>query len=458
VSGSSPSRRAIGNFGARLLRLSMAGAGSGPAAEDDATGRKNLLLLVQLRWIAVAGQALTMAAVQAAFGVVLPYGPMLAVLGLLAALNLASLLRLRRPARVGHGELLAVLVFDIIALTVQLYLTGGASNPFVLIYLLQVTLGAVLLEAWSTWAVVGLTGLCFAGLTAFYRPLAMPGPHERHFFSLHIDGMLVCFALDAALLVVFVTRITRNLRARDARLADLRQQAAEEDHIVRMGLLASGAAHELGTPLATLSVILGDWRRMPALAGDPELSQEIGAMEAEVQRCKAIVTGILLSSGQARGEATGVTTVNGFFDGLVADWRAARAPHHLSYENAFGSDIRIVSESTLRQVIFNVLDNALEASPDWVGITVRREGEMVVLSVTDEGPGFPPQMLAQIGKPYQSSKGRRGGGLGLFLVVNVVRKFGGRVMACNRERGGASVTLSLPLAALAIEKGRADAR
>ncbi len=136
--------------------------------------------------------------------------------------------------------------------------------------------------------------------------------------------MLVCFALDAALLVFFVTRINRNLRERDARLATLRQRAAEEDHIVRIGLLASGAAHELGTPLATLSVILGDWRRMPVLAADPELVGEIDAMEAEVQRCKAILTGILVSAGEARGESAALTTLHTFLDDFVEDWREAR--------------------------------------------------------------------------------------------------------------------------------------
>jgi two-component system sensor histidine kinase RegB len=275
-------------------------------------GRKNLLILIQLRWIAVVGQIVTMTVVHLALGVDLPLAPMAAVLGALVALNIASLLRLSKPTPVSNAELFAALVFDVAALTTQLYLSGGATNPFTFLFLLQVTIGAVLLSAWSTWALVGLTGLCFAGLTIVYRPLDLVSHNAAELFTLHIYGTLSCFALDAALLVVFVTRINQNLRERDTRLADLRQQAAEEDHIVRMGLLASGAAHELGTPLSTLSVILGDWRRMPALTADPELAQEIAQMQAEVQRCKTIVTGILLSAGEARGESAGVTTLHTF--------------------------------------------------------------------------------------------------------------------------------------------------
>ncbi len=297
---------------------------------DDNTNRKNIILLIQLRWIAVVEQIVTIAVVQIGLGVTLPLAPMSAVLGALVALNLASLAWLRNRTDVSNRGLLMMLLLDVAALTAQLYLSGGAANPFISLYLLQVTLGAVLLDARSTWAIVAVTCACFAGLTITHRPLALPQHLAGSLFTLRIAGMLVCFALDAALLVVFMTRIARNLRERDARLAALKQHAAEEDHIVRMGLLASGAAHELGTPLASLSVILGDWRRMPALATDPERLQEIDEMQSELQRCTSIVTGILLAAGAARGEAPRITTVNGFLAELVAEWRAARSVATLS--------------------------------------------------------------------------------------------------------------------------------
>jgi len=442
----------MGRFARRIGFASGLDAGL-PAAED-ATARKNLLLLIQLRWIAVGGQVLTMLATVAIFGATLPIGAMAAVLAALVALNLGSLLRLRTRMAVSNAELFAALLFDVAGLTTQLALTGGATNPFAFLYLLQVTLGAVLLEAWPIWAMVALTGLCFTGLTVAYRPLDLPGFSDAALLGLRTAGLLVCFALDAALLAVFVTRINRNLRERDARLAGLRQQAAEEDHIVRMGLLASGAAHELGTPLATLSVILGDWRRMRSLTSDAELCAEIDAMEAQVRRCKAIVTGTLLSAGEARGESATVTTLQDFLDDLVEEWRDVHPSANLSYEGAVADDLPIASDSALKQVMFNVLDNAVEASPQWIGFEANREGEMLVLAVTDLGPGFAPGMAEQIGKSYRSSKGGQGRGLGLFLVVNVLRKLGGQVEAANRPEGGAIVTMALPLATLAVTARR----
>jgi two-component system sensor histidine kinase RegB len=217
---------------------------------------------------------------------------------------------------------------------------------------------------------------------------------------------------------------------------------------VRMGLLASGAAHELGTPLSTLAVILGDWHRMPFFASDPELLRDVEEMQAQVLRCKNIVTGILLSAGEDRGEAPIVTTVTGFLDELVAEWRATRSASALTFRNAFGEDVPIISDSALKQTIHNVLDNAIEASPIGVTLAASRDGERLVLEVTDVGHGFAPDMLERLGTPYQSSKGRAGGGLGLFLVVNVLRKLGGSVTAGNRPEGGAIVTMSLPLASI----------
>jgi two-component system sensor histidine kinase RegB len=421
---------------------------------ESAAGHKNMLQLIQLRWIAVAGQITTIAVVTLVLGIRLPLPQMLAVLVCLIAFNIASVLRWHERRFVTNSELFVALLVDVASLTAQLYFSGGTTNPFAFLYLLQVTISAVLLEAWSTWTIVAITSACLAGLALFSRPLTLLLDHRHNFPSLYVEGMLICFVLNAALLVIFISRINRNVRARDAQLADLRQRAAEEEHIVRMGLLASGAAHELGTPLATLSVILGDWRRMPEFSKNAELQEEITEMQAQLQRCKTIVSGILLSAGETRGESSVKTTISTFLNDLVKEWRSIRPIASFVYENRIQQDLPVVFDSALKQTIFNVLDNALEASPDWLRLEAKREGDLLKLSVSDAGPGFAPAMLAQFGKPYQSSKGRPGGGLGLFLAVNVTRTLGGTVTARNRADGGAVVELTLPLTAITLVKDK----
>jgi two-component system sensor histidine kinase RegB len=430
----------------------------GAASVVHAASRINMVQLIQLRWFAVVGQITTIVFVSTVLRIPLPLAPMLMVLACLIAFNLGSQLRWQEGSPVSNRELFLALLVDVGSLTALLYFSGGAANPFAFLYLLQVILSALLLEVWSTWIFVAVTGACLAGLSIWSVPLTLPPDHDAGFFSLYVQGMMICFILNACLLVVFITRINANLRAGDAQLADLRHRAAEEEHIVRMGLLASGAAHELGTPLATLSVILGDWRRMPEFSKNPELQDEITEMETQLQRCKSIVSGILMSSGEARGESSSRTTIRTFLDALAQEWQASRPVLGFDYRNGLVQDEPVVFDSTLKQMIFNVLDNALEASPQWLSFAAEREGDTLVLSVSDAGPGFAPGMLANFGKPYQSTKGMPGHGLGLFLVVNVSRTLGGTVAASNRPQGGALVRLTLPLAAVTLgeEKGHAS--
>lgn len=423
------------------------------ARVEIVAGHQNLLQLIQLRWLAVIGQVVTIYVVSVGFGIDLPLRHMLAVLTCLIAFNLFSQLRWRKRLAVSNGELFFALLVDVASLTAQLYFSGGTENPFAFLFLLQVILGAVLLETWSTWTIVVVTCICLSGLSLFFRPLVLPSAGTGGFSSLYVQGMLICFALNAALLVVFISRISRNLRSRDAQLADLRQRTAEEEHIVRMGLLASGAAHELGTPLATLSVILGDWRRMPEFNRNTELREDIAEMQSQLQRCKQILSGILLSAGEARGESSAKTTINTFLNELATEWRAARAAVAFDYENRIEPDLPVAFDTVLKQTVVNMLDNAFEASPQWLSLTARRENDTLVVEVADAGPGFSNEMLAQLGKPYQSSKGREGSGLGLFLAVNVARTLGGTLTARNRPEGGAVVQLALPLSAIVLEGG-----
>ena len=428
------------------------GEGDGPLlAPDEQAGRSNLMQLVQLRWLAVAGQLLTVLVVHFGLGIRLPLLPMLMLLAALVLFNLASWLRASVSRSVSQHELLAGLLVDLAGLTGLLGLSGGVNNPFLFIYLPQVAVGAMLLGPGHVWALVVADCVAIMLLAQWHRPLAwLDAPEQR--LSLHyVGGLLLCFALCASLVVLAIGRFGHNLRRRDARLAALRQRAAEEDHIVRMGLLASGAAHELGTPLATLSVILGDWAHMAPFAAEPELRDDIEQMQRQVQRCKTIISGILMSAGDTRGDAPAPTALADFLADVADDWCER---HDLpGFETLLDGlpEVPIVADTGLRQMITNVLDNALDADPHQTPqMSARCEAGQLLLRVSDRGPGFSDETLAGLGRPYTSSKARPGSGLGLFLSVNVARKFGGNLQARHREGGGAEVLITLPLAALAV--------
>ncbi|MBB5710966.1 ATP-binding protein [Sphingomonas xinjiangensis] len=418
-----------------------------PMFAGDEAARRNLLLLSHLRWLAVGGQLATILAVHMLLGVRLPMTPMLLTLFVLVMVNLLALtLYLKGP--VNNTTLLATLIMDVGCLSVQLYFSGGATNPFLALYLLQVVLGAVLLEAWSSWLLVALTSGAL-GILALWAPsLDLPSALRIALPRPYILALWFNYTLAAVLLELFVTRVTRNLRHRDAYLATLRQRAAEEEHVVRIGLLASGAAHELGTPLASLSVALGDWRAEPAVSADPRLAEEVSEMQAEVARCKEIVAGILFAAGEVTGQAPERTTLRRFLNGIVAN---AAARDSIRIEDRLGRDIAIVSDKALGQALLNLLDNAAEADASNILLSAALSEDMLILSVQDDGRGFPANILSALGQPYQSTKTRRGAGLGLFLTNNVLRTLGGTLEARNRPGRGAQVALRLPLDALAIE-------
>lgn len=419
-------------------------------------GLRGMHQLIQLRWIAVGGQLLTILIVYAGLGIALPLGWMLGTLAALALFNLFSQFVWWRTGRVSNAALLAALLVDVASLAFQLHLGGGIANPFVFLFLLQVALATVLLRPPGNWIVAAATALSVAALIAVPSPTRIDVDLSKGLADLYVQGLLICFVLIAALLVVFITRIGRILRERDARLAELRQRAAEEEHIVRMGLLASGAAHELGTPLSTLSVILGDWQHLPSMSSEAEIYHDLVEMQAQVARCKSIVTNILLAAGKTRGEAPVQSTLHAFLDELAEQWRTLSNPAGFRYRRRVVPNPWIVADAGLRQMVFNVLDNALEASPARVELEVSGRDDDLVIEVRDAGPGFDAEVLDRLGTPYNSTKGRAGSGLGLFLSVNVARTLGGRLAVRNLPLGGAAVTVTLPLAAIEIDPGSHD--
>ena len=419
------------------------------------TERQNMQLLIQLRWIAVVGQVVTISLVHYGFHITLPLLPMALVLVALVATNLAYIYwsqGLRRP--VTSRSLFYALLADVLALTIQLYLSGGASNPFIYLYLLQGILSAVLLRPYYTWCVVAASFVGVIGLTLFHQPLHVQFESQEGLPSLYVVGVLISFVLTSILTIVFLTRIVDNLRRRDTRISDMRQRASEEEHIVRLGLLATGAAHELGTPMATMSVILGDWQHMRALMQDQDLREDLQEMQRQLLRCKSIVSGVLLSAGETRAEGAESTTFVSFVQGIVSHWQSHNSLAHFALNNRGVADFAMLSDTALQQMICNLLDNALEASPDWVELSMDSDRQQVLLQVRDHGPGFDAAVLQQLGQCHVSTKQERPGrGLGLFLVMNVARALGGQVQARNlpaHEGGGALVEVRLPQSAMAI--------
>jgi two-component system sensor histidine kinase RegB len=410
---------------------------------SSAATAENMRQLIQLRWIAVGGQMLAILVAHYGLGVPLPLVPMLGIVALLVVANIFFELTLRRI--VIRGELSLALLLDMVALTAQLYFSGGSDNPFISLYLLQVVLGAILLPRIVAGLLSGVACGFYALLSIRSLPLILPKRLDTASADLMLVGHWLSFAMVAVLLVMFIARISRNLRARDSYVAELGQRATEEEGIVRMGLFASGAAHELSTPLSSLSVLVADWQRLPAFRDDLPLRQELDEAKAEIERCKGIVSNILRSAGRTRGEAMESVHARAFVEDLAKAWNEQHRWANVEYFIESLGEARIPAEPALRQAIWSLLENAAEASEGHVTMEGRIDGDRVTISVLDRGPGFTEDQLRHAGQLNQSTKGP-GHGLGLFLAGNVARQLGGMLHVANRDGGGAVLTLTLPLA------------
>ncbi len=405
----------------------------------------NLRRLVVLRAIALGGQALAVGVAVDTLHMALPLKPLVWILAAMAVVNLFTWLRLRRPWPIRDAELFAQLALDVLALTGLLYYTGGSTNPFAPLYLLPLTLTAAALPRAWTWAMVGLTVACYTLLLFVYVPL--PGTHAMHGdeFQMHVVGMWLGFLLSAALIATFAVRMAATLRERDRLAAAMREQELKHERVLALGTLATGAAHELGTPLSTMAVLVKD------LAPERPVSGEaLSILGNQIARCKEILSSLSAAAGQVRAEAGSSRPLDAWLEELVQRWRASRPGVEARVQlDGPQPAPAIVAEQTLAQAITNILNNAADASPAAVEVGGHWTEDELVLEIADRGSGLAPEIMHRAGEPFLSTKGE-GLGLGLFLAYTTFNRFGGAVRLLARAGGGTLCHLTLPLAALRV--------
>lgn len=407
------------------------------------TNRKNLLQLLWLRLIAIVGQVVVILFVNYFLEISLPLSEMFFVLAVLIFVNFVSFFRYKSQNQIGDGGLFIELLFDVSALTAQLYFSGGISNPFISLFLLQVIISAILLRRIYACVIGAITTACYVWLSFNYQELHALHHHEGgDFFNLHLHGMLVSYIFAAILLLIFVTKIIKNLNERDRDIYLLKQQSLEEEKLVKIALLATGAAHELSTPLSTISVILGDWKKVNPANSQEEFLQDVEVIETQLNRCKKILSDILLSSGKERLEQAKAISAKEAFDGLIKSWTDLRNPQNLLYDFCGKDNKKIILDEALSQVFFNIFDNAFEESSDWLSVKIKCDKSEIIATIQDHGRGFKAEILPKIGQPNVTTK--NGNGLGLFLAISALRRIGGSLQAENLENG-AQVTVKFPI-------------
>ena len=399
----------------------------------------NLRRLIAVRWVALVLMAGMTLLLPAALAIPLPTAPLLAIIGITALFNGAALWRARRADSAAPVELFSQLLIDIAALSALVFFSGGATNPLVSLLLPPVAVAALILPVRCVLA-VGLAAVAaYSALMVYYVPLPMSDATRAT--RLHLLGMWLTFAISALMIAWFVVRMTRLIRVRDAELAARREQALRDERIMAIGTLAAGAAHELGTPLATMSLISGE------LADDPQLPatvrDDIDLLRQQIAACKEIITGLSRRAGAERLENPGIQPVDRWLDTLRQRWHALR-PQAQSRLEVTGAQPApaVVADPRLEQAILNLLNNAASASVESIDIRLGWTAERIAIEIHDFGPGFPAGVLTQGGR-VEFPAHEHGSGIGLMLTRSAIEQIGGRLLLLNPPAGGALARLEL---------------
>ncbi|MBV9977402.1 MAG: ActS/PrrB/RegB family redox-sensitive histidine kinase [Hyphomicrobiales bacterium] len=410
--------------------------------------RVRLDTILRLRWLAALGQLAAIFIVVQGLEFDLPVVPCLVVVSASALLNLAlqiafNPMQLLEPRHAG-----ALLALNIVELCALLYLTGGLENPFSFMFLVPVLIAATALPVRLTIGLGLLAMACTTALFFFHLPLPWDGEESLILPPIYLLGVWLSIALAIGVTGLYAFQVTEEARKLADALAATELVLAREQHLSQLDGLAAAAAHELGTPLATITLVAQELDRV--VPKDGPMAEDVALLRDEVRRCRGILSKLTTLSQTAAGP-----------------W-ALMSLHHLleeviSPQRAF--DVRIETKldgkgpepSTRRNpgVIYglgNLLDNALGFALKTVIVEAAWTDFSVTVRIKDDGKGFPPDILSRVGEPYLTTRGGdteeleagSGLGLGLFIAKTLLERSGATISASNLAQGGAMLTVAWP--------------
>lgn len=405
--------------------------------------RQNLWRLTLIRLLVLAAQAGSVGIAYLSDLLPLPWLPLCITLGVSLCLCLLTALRLRGPWPVTELEYTMQLACDLVIHSVLLYYSGGSTNPFVSYYLVPLTIAAATLPWLYSLFLAGLALTGYTALLIWYHPLHLNNvQHEAMLISLHLFGMWLNFALSAAFITFFVVKMAGALRRQDELQALRREEGMRDQQLLAVATQAAGAAHELGTPLATMSVLLKELRQ--EYRDRPALQDDLGLLQEQVSLCKETLQQLVRAAEADRRQAVSAQTAVQWLETTLNRWHLMRPEATYRFQClGQGTVPRLLPPADLTQALLNLLNNAADACPDKLDIQLDWDAQRVRLTIRDQGAGVPLAIAEQIGRPFFTTKGK-GFGLGLFLSQASVTRAGGSVRLYNHEESGTLTELLLP--------------
>lgn len=404
------------------------------------------LAAIRLIFIVTVALALVYLYVESAGAAVQPIH--IIMLALLALLNTVTYWRLRQSWPVTDLEYFCQLLFDLVAITILLYHSCGATNPLVSYYLVPLTISAAVLPWRFTWVIAGLSLTAYTLMLFYYQPLvgfdtgSVHG-HTDDEANLHIIGMWFTFLLSTSLITYFVVKMAAALRQQENDHVAHREDKLLNEQILAVATLAAGTAHELGTPLATMMVLIDELNQDHQ--DQPQLSNDLKLLKSQVVSCKKILQGLVSTAeSHSHGQPT-MVKLDTFLHQVLGRWQLLRPKAQYRYDaHSNSKEAVLMVDPTLEQAICNLLNNAADASLNNIEVNLSCDHATAIINIRDHGEGIPEHVSQQMGKPFLTTKGK-GLGLGLFLTHATINRYNGKIELLNHPEGGVIASIQLPL-------------
>lgn len=369
--------------------------------------------------------------------------PVISVIIAMGLVNVVTWWRLGWPRAVSDVEYLCHLLADVAGLSLLFYFTGGSTNPFITYYLVPITIAAATLPWRYAWLIASAAMVSYTFLMFSFEPV----PQFSHSttlgpISLHVLGMWLNFGLSAGLVTFFIYKMAHALRRRDQTLSRTREAALRNEQVVAVATQAAGTAHELGTPLSTMAVLLQEMRE--EAKENPLLIKDIDLLRQQVDTCKSCLQHLVASTDRRRLAEPERHLVDVWLSQIIQRWLVLRpdVSHQLEIAERRGMPTLTV-DATLDQALTNLLNNAADANPESITISLDWNRDEVIIDIRDHGPGVAMSIADQLGETFVSTKSK-GMGIGLFLTHATINRFGGGVSLYNHEEGGTLTEVKLP--------------
>jgi two-component system, sensor histidine kinase RegB len=430
---------------------------TGDLAGMTGHGQLRLQTLSRLRWLGLLGQSAAIVVVHFGFGFSLPLIPAFLIIALSAALNFVLQARFPVAHRLTPSAATSLLAFDIVQLAALLYLTGGLENPFAFMFLAPVLIAATALAPRRTILLGLLATACASVLLLSHEPLPWVQDGSMRIPQLYLIGVFCAILLGLTFISVYAWRVTEEARQLSDAFAATELALAREQNLSAIDGLAAAAAHQLGTPLATIALIVNEIGRMKL--EDPVLVEDVAILRQQTNRCREILAKIA-SLGEETASPLARQPLSHLIDEAADPYRGFGKAIVIKADSS-GSEPDVPRNPGLLYGLGNIIENAVDFSITAVTIATSWTNESMTIAVQDDGPGFAQEILSRLGDPYLSRRrnGRNataeqredafshegGLGLGLFIAKTLIERGGGALSVENvSTAGGAKVKISWP--------------